>query len=298
MPTPNKTGGPQHDERVTKVDQLNSQGQSKSLYANQPNEFGWQHEGELFKDAPARQCQAQQSPWKYCSVCDTRYNECKKPTCPECGSSDYYKLRCPNMAEPAHTTCSGHGGTTKLTNEQKDKRLLTGIKTGHHLAAIMLCPCMQKDTCPYVGQLVDVERYGSTVPRCLPEQDVYDTTIEHFRNTYELDPAADQIMLNRMVMSMIRIIRGENIIAQYGEIVERTKQSPDGSYESWYEQSAVAKTVDSLDRRVQAWLKELNVTKAAREGQKITVNKTVDLTTTLSRKSITEDIIDVEFNEC
>jgi len=298
MVSPNPSGGPQHLERIKNVGkEYNSHGSSNALFAGQPNEPGWAYEGEIFKDEPARQCQAQESPYRHCSVCDTTYNETNSATCPECGSFEYYKNRCPNRAEPGRTTCKGHGGTTKLTKEQSDKRVVKCTAHGLNVAEIMLCPCLHKDTCPYAGQLVDKDKYGSSVPRCLPEAEFYDATVEHFRNTYDLDPAADQVMLNRLVMSMLRIMRGEKIIAQYGEIVERTRASPDGSYETWWEQSAVAKTVDALDRRVQSWLKELNVSRAAREGKKLTIQKNVDISTVLSRKDISDDIIDIEFEE-
>jgi hypothetical protein len=71
----------------------------------------------------------------------------------------------------------------------------------------------------------------------------------------------------------------------------------DGSWESWYEQSAASKTVDSLDRRLQSWLKELQVSRAARLGTKSTIFKKVDITTTLSSNNQSDDIIDVDFEE-
>lgn len=171
------------------------------------------------------------------------------------------------------------------------------MTSGLSMVEIMLCPCMHQAECEHAGKLVDPERYGSSVPRCLPEQQFYDELVSHFQNTYDLDPAADQIMLNRLAMSMLRIMRGEKIIAKYGEIVERVRTSPDGSYETWFEQSAAAKTVDSLDRRLQAWLKELAISKAAREGKTLNVHGRIDLTTVLSSSSHQGEVIDVDFEE-
>jgi hypothetical protein len=155
---------------------------------------------------------------------------------------------------------------------------------------------MHKDDCPFAGQLVDADRYGSSVPRCLPEQELFDAIVVKFKTEYELDDVADMMMLNRLAMTQVRLMRGEKIIAKYGEIVERTKTNGDGSFESWYEQSAASKTVDGLDRRLQAWLKELQVSRAARLGSNSTSTVKIDITTALS-SNLSDEIIDVEFNE-
>jgi hypothetical protein len=162
-------------------------------------------------------------------------------------------------------TCKSHGGAHQLTKENHDKAIRGSIRSGTQYAEVMLCPCnMHKDDCPFAGQLVDADRYGSSVPRCLPEQELFDAIVVKFKTEYELDDVADMMMLNRLAMTQVRLMRGEKIIAKYGEIVERTKTNGDGSFESWYEQSAASKTVDGLDRRLQAWLKELQVSRAAR----------------------------------
>lgn len=298
MPIPNPSGGEINVERET-ASKYNKNKVSRAKYANMPDEQGWEHSGEQFKGECARQCAAENFFYRYCSDCDTRYHFSANSICPECNSEEYYLKRCTFCAEPEKMTCKSHGGTHKLTAENRDKLIRGSTTSGAGFAEIMLCPCsMHKDDCPFAGQLVNSERYGSTVPRCLPEQELYDAIVYQFKTEYELDDVADMMMLSRLAMSQVRLNRGEKIIAKYGENVERTRNSPDGSWESWYEQSPSIKTVDNLDRRMQAWLKELQVSRAARIGKKINANVKADITSILSMPDtqVAEyyDIIDVD----
>lgn len=299
MVIPMSTGGPIHKERkkiITLPD--GTKVETTAFYAGQPNEEGWEYGGEEYKGEIARQCAGQTHTKRICNVCDTTYSH-SKSECPECGSPDYHINRCTNPAEPKAVVCREHGGSIVRTQEHADLAKRGSLRGGLTMSQIMLCPCIHSDKCGYANMLVDEARYGSKVPRCLPEQEFHDAMVEFFNTEYELDPVADQIMLERLIMSMIRVNRGERIIAQYGEIVERTKTSPDGSYESWWEQSAAAKTVDSLDRRIQAWLKEMQATKAAREGNKLNVTGKIDFATILSTppKPGQDIIIEVDVDE-
>jgi hypothetical protein len=290
-----KSGGPVHKERAKSTD-LNVCGNTTAFFAGHPDEEGWEYAGEEYGGEPARQCPALHSGKKVCNDCETSYNN-REMECPECGSIEFHFIRCQNRCEPGKATCKTHGGAIVRSKEHADLAKRGSLKGGLNLVEIMLCPCIHEQDCQFANQLVDPERYGSNVPRCLPEQEFYDSLVEHFQETYTLDPAADQIMLSRLAMSYLRIMRGEKIIAKYGEIVERTRTSPDGSYESWYEQSSAAKTVESLDRRLQAWLKELAISKAAREGKKLTVNGNIDITSVLSVPAPEDQIIDIEVED-
>lgn len=295
MPIKSPTGGDIHYERRQET-QYNKTGKSDALYANEPNEEFWEHEGEMFKDEPARQCTAEDNMTRYCADCETAYGRNKNDICPECGSNRYFLLRCLECAEPGKMVCRRHGGLPTQTKEVTDKMRRGKQTNGLCVTEIMLCPCtIHADTCPYAGQLVDEERYGSTVPRCYPEQVYYDSIIEQFSEKYDLDDVADRVMLYRLAMTLVRIARAEKLISSNGEIVERTRISPDGSVERWDEQNAAFKSVDSLDKRLQAWLKELQVSRAARNGKKLVVEERKDLTTLLSTAIDEDDIIDVEF---
>jgi len=282
---------------------INKSGKSHAKFVGQPNEDDWKHEGEVFKDAPARQCAAQDFFNRHCVVCDTVYNM-SKSVCPECGSTEHYLKRCINMAEPNYETCSAHGGGMVPSKEHRDKYVASKITNGFSVSEILFCTktCPIVDSCQFKSQCVDVERYGSTVPRCLPEQSIYDAIQVRFRDEYELDEVADQIMLDSLAMAIVRRARGQKILASQGELVERVRTSPDGSYETWLEPNAISNVVDSLDKRVQAWLKELAVSKAAREGKKVNVNGTINLLNILSgpirADGIDEErIIDIDLEE-
>jgi len=108
-----------------------------------------------------------------------------------------------------------------------------------------------------------------------------------------LDDVADQIMLDSLAVAIVRRARANKVLDARGELVERVRTSPDGSYETWQEPNPISSVVDSLDKRVQAWLKELAVSKAAREGKKVNVNGTINLLNVLSGP-ITKDGIDEE----
>lgn len=255
----------------------------------------------MFKDEPARQCAAENYYDRECSGCGTKYHFAKK-VCPKCGSSTYTMNRCTFCAEPGKATCKSHGGTNVMTKEHSDKCKAASITTGLGISDILLCTetCVLAESCIYFQKLVDVDRYGSKVPRCLPEQAMYDSIMNQFKETYELDDVADQIMLDSLAIAIVRRERGRKIVSAKGELVDRIRTSPDGTYEKWSEPNAVSSVIDQLDKRVQAWVKELNVSKAAREGKKINYN--INLTNLLSNpnnaKIIDEDkIIDVDLGE-
>lgn len=284
----------------------NALGRSSAKYCGEPNQEGWKYEGEMYKDELAKQCSGEDYYVKYCTECDTKYHvNSNNRVCPECGSSAFYFKRCTRRAEPNSEVCDAHGAKTKPSKQQRDKYVAAVTKTGMGITSeILMCTetCPIAANCPFKGELVNIARYGSDVPRCMPEERVHDVLIERFREEYELDDVADQIMLTRLAMSMIRLLRGEKIIAAYGELVDRVKTAPDGSYETWQEVNPVVHTVDQLDKRVQAWLKELAVSKAAREGRKISVSGSINLTNLLcdpkNASIIDEDqIIDIELEE-
>lgn len=301
MPKPHKSGGGVVKTNQKKPSVFNVANSSRATYAGQPMEENWIHKGEFYNDEPARQCAAQDKHTKYCVECDTPYTS-HKNECPNCGTSAYYLKRCKNCAEYLKTTCRSHGGTTVMTKEHSHKCRAASITTGLGVADILFCTktCVLAESCVYFQQLVDAERYGSTVPRCLPEQAMYDSIMHQFKETYELDDVADQVMLDSLAIAIIRRERGRKIVSASGELVDRVRTSPDGSFETWTEPNAISSVIDSLDKRVQAWLKELAITKAAREGKKVTCN--INLTNLLSNPEHSgiidaDQIIDVDLDE-
>lgn len=251
---------------------------------------------------PARQCCAENPNPKYCSDCDTSYNS-NQTECPECGSTDFYLKRCTNCAELDRSTCRAHGGTHVLTKENCDKLTAARITNGINITGILMCTktCPIAQSCPHYQQHTDIERYGSSLPRCYPEEILYDTLTSRVQEEYDLDDVADQIMLNRFGVNMVRLLRGEKIIDVVGELVERVRTSPDGTYETWQEVNPISKTVEALDKRVQAWLKELAISRAAREGRKIQIQGNINLTNLLSDPKnaafISDDmVIDVDLD--
>lgn len=295
MPIKSPTGGDINYERRQST-KYNNTKKSDAVYANEPNEEFWEHEGETYKDEPARQCAAEDNTIKFCAICETSYDSFSFK-CPECGSNEYFLLRCTECAEPGKEVCRKHGGLPTQTKEITDKMRRGNQVTGLCVSEIMLCPCkVHGNDCPYANQLVDEVRYGSPVPRCFPEQLYYDSIVEQFSDKYDLDDVADRVMLHRLAMTLVRISRAEKLVSKYGETVERTRISPDGTIERWDEQNAAFKSVDALDKRLQAWLKELQVSRASRNGSKFVVEEKKDLTTLLSTQVSEEDIIDVEFD--
>jgi hypothetical protein len=257
----------------------------------------------MFKGELARQCGAKDGSYKYCIECDTKYAINKK-ACPECGASAYSMPRCKNMAEPGATTCETHTGNKVLTQQNADIMKSASLTHGFSISDILFCTqsCVIAETCMHRNKLVDVDRYNSTVPRCLPEQQIYDAIQEKFRQEYELDEVADQVMLDSLATAIVRRARGNKILAANGELVERVRTSPDGTYETWHEANPISNVVDQLDKRVQAWLKELAVSKAAREGKKVNVNGTINLLNVLSgpikADGFDEDtIIDIDLDD-
>jgi hypothetical protein len=103
--------------------------------------------------------------------------------------------------------------------------------------------------------------------RCYLEKELYDQIIEYISTSYELDGAADLIVLNRLAMAMLRLKRAEKLVAKNGEIVERRRGAPDGSIETWFEPNSAGSVVDKLDTKLLNWLKSLNVTRQARMSQ-------------------------------
>lgn len=172
------------------------------------------------------------------------------------------------------------------------------------MTGILLCTksCPIANSCQYYEQYSNLERYGSSLPRCYPEETLYDTLTTRIQEEYDLDDVADQIMVNRFGVNMVRLLRGEKIIDTVGELVERVRTSPDGTYETWQEINPISKTVEALDKRVQAWLKELAISRAAREGRKIQINGNINLTNLLSDPKNaafidSDQIIDIDLDD-
>lgn len=266
------TGGVIHHERK-KPSEYNVGGTSRARFAGEPNEDDWPHEGLVLENGElARQC-AGTAYERICKECGCEYHHVQGK-CPECSSEEKEVMRCQNIAVPGYMTCAWHGGGQKRTKHDIAKARRGSITNGVSVSEIMLCPCkMHGDTCPYKDMYFD----DDGISRCFPEKQFYDSIVNYFKNTYDLDDAADLLMLNRLAMTLTRIMRGEKIVAKQGEIVERERFTEGGS-ERWFEQSSASKAVDQLDKRLQAWLKELAVTKSAREGKKVTVDLASELT--------------------
>jgi len=290
MTLPNKTGGVVHSERTQKS-KYNNDGTSRALFANQPNEEGWEPDPEEVYDEEPRQCAASQTHYVKCVDCGQIYSKAtNRNECPECKSILQEKLRCQGVAVPEYMTCYRHGGGFKQKPEVLRKAKMASMTDGMSVTEVMHCPCkMHKDICPYKEQYHDNNGWA----RCLPEKKLYESIISFFQQHYEVDEAADMLMLNRLAMTLVRIERGEKIIARYGEITERERFT-EGGKETWYEESAASKIVDKLDRRLQSWLKELAVTKAAREGRKVEVSGSIDIANILTNiPKETDEVIDL-----
>lgn len=283
MPIPNKTGGAVQIERK-QATPFNNDGTSKALFANQPNEPGWAHEGVITDDGEeARQCAAA-SHTVECVECGNRYDSRNIHSCKECGNPEHIKMRCTNIAVANYMTCKAHGGGFRQKPEVLRKAQMAVTKTGITVTHLMYCPCnAYKDKCQFAGKSED--------GMCSIESHMYTSLSEYFAQEYKIEQAADLLMLNRLVMTMIRIQRGERNLAECGEIMERTRMSPDGTVENWFEPAAATKVVDSLDRRLQSWLKELAITKAAREGKMLTVKGTIDIANMLTHSK--EETIEI-----
>lgn len=257
MALPNKTGGPVHCER-TQASPYNEDGTSRALYANQPNEKDWVPVGEIYDEEP-RQCAAGD----------------RHLASDETGSPP----RCRRVAYPGKMTCRAHGGTFQLSPQHKAKAHAASVKTGLSVKTLMYCPCKPHgEHCPDKGMYTNEQG----IQQCGPERQMYDSVTSYFMSYYDLDDAADLIMLDRLAMNLIRIRRAERLVAEQGEITERVRTSGDGSVERWFEPNAAGRVADQVDKRVQAWLKELAITKAARDGRKVTVSGTIDLATLLT----------------
>jgi hypothetical protein len=127
---------------------------------------------------------------------------------------------------------------------------------------------MFKENCNYKDMYFDDD--GES--RCYLEKQMYDEIVQYISASYELDGAADMIVLNRLAMAMLRIKRAEKLVAKNGEIVERRRGAPDGSVETWFEPNSAGNVVNQLDSKLLNWLKSLNVTRQARQSQDTLAN--------------------------
>jgi len=277
MTLPNKTGGAVHSDQ-TKSSKYNNDGTSRAFFANDPNEPDWEPDPEEVYDEEPRQCAASQTHIAKCIDCGTIYKH-KNEFCPECESILRTRVRCKGVAVPEYMTCRIHGGGFKQKPEVLRKAQMASTSDGMSITEVMHCPCKaHKDICPYKEQYQDNNGWS----RCLPEKRLYESITTFFQQHYEIDEAADMLMLNRLAMTLVRIERGEKLVARFGEITERERVGGDGSRETWYEESAASKIVDKLDRRLQSWLKELAVTKAAREGRNVNISGKIDIASILT----------------
>lgn len=266
-------GGPVHIDR----EKGTLVGASRALYANQPNETDWIYNDlKLSTGEIARQCAAS---IKYCENCDrTSFGD----VCPVCGNANVV-ARCREIAATGKNTCANHGGTFALSPQHKAKLMRASVITGATFNQVLYCPCqMWQTTCPYINTYFDADGCA----RCAPEKQLYDNVVEHFSTCYELNDNADLIILQRLAMTIIRIIRNERYIASRGEIIKRERGNPDGSVETWFEPNAASAIVAKLDLQLLQWLKGLNITRAAREN-KVIIGK-IDYAAMLSNIEVKE----------
>lgn len=272
------SGGDNHIDR-RKPSSHNVGKVSKAMFAEEAEEIGnqpeWIHEGLILHqdnktDEAARQCAA--CGGYVCTDCGTRYTNqvgASLIACNECGGLDIEPVRCEEIAVPGYMTCAGHGGGFKQSPAHRAARLRATITNGSSFNQILYCPCnMFKDSCNYQNMYFDDD--GES--RCYLEKELYDQIIEYISTSYELDGAADLIVLNRLAMAMLRLKRAEKLVAKNGEIVERRRGAPDGSIETWFEPNSAGSVVDKLDSKLLSWLKSLNVTRQARMAQQNTDN--------------------------
>lgn len=273
MSLPNNGGGQVHLDRKTSSD-YNQDKTSKAMFAIEANEIGnrpeWTHDG-LEITLPdgsfehARQCASTSG--RLCLSCGKHiYPQGAKHAgdtlvCPNCDSTELEYQRCEQIAVPGYMTCARHGGGFRPTDKHRAAALRGAIKNGTSFNQILYCPCnMFKATCNYKNLYYD--EAGES--RCFPEKESYDEIVKYISESYELDGAADMIVLNRLAMAMLRIKRAEKLVAKDGEIVKRSRASNDGSVEEWFEPNSAGSVVDKLDSKLLNWLKSLNVTRQAR----------------------------------
>ncbi|HID43737.1 MAG TPA: hypothetical protein EYP30_08215 [Archaeoglobaceae archaeon] len=148
------------------------------------------------------------------------------------------------------------------------------------IRAILKCPCAnylhsqkrKKEKienlfdCRYVGKFTDPFGDG----RCVLEILLFNSLWDRFTREYELDPIADALALERLIISIIRVNRLESEIALAGEKVFVPVYS-NGKliYEikDHYFNSALA----SLDARMEKWLNSLKLARRQREASKLEI---------------------------
>ena len=286
MAIPNAThGGPVHADRQQQTG-YNTDNTSRARFANEssPEEWVAQHAPE------SRQCAATGS--QICQECGATSHQ-SNTTCKECGSAELEPARCQNEAVDGKMTCAAHGGNFKPSPQHIAATRRGTFTTGLNFAEIMYCPCTaRKDTCMHQCELQDADG----VERCIIEQSMIDSITAAFINEYELDNVSDMLMLSRLAMTMVRIARAENNIVKYGELIERSRSSPNGMVEKWFEASPSTTIVNQLDSRLQAWLKSLAVSRDSRSNLELT-NTRVDIAKVLSGDSDMKTIIVGELDD-
>lgn len=286
MGLPNAThGGPVHTDRGQSTEH-NQDGTSRARYANEPHSPEW----SLYHRSDQRQCAA--TGFQICQACDTT-NHQSSSSCKACGGTELEPARCLSEAVDGKMTCGAHGGNFKPTPQHIAAARRGSLKTGLNFNEVMYCPCSaRRDTCTYQNELQDADG----VERCAIEQSMIDTMSAAFIEEYDLDDVSDMLMLSRLTMTMVRIARAENNIVKYGELIERSRASPNGAVEVWMEASPSSTIVNQLDSRLQAWLKSLAVSRDSRANLELT-NTKVDIAKVLSGDSDIKTILVGESNE-
>ena len=299
MAIPNKgSGGPVQTSRK-RASPYNVDGTSRAQFADQKNEEGWVHEGRMI-DGPdgqeeARQCAAADERLRKCAECGEifPYKTSTEP-CKGCGASPIFleSVRCQRIAVPGYMTCVGHGGGFKLSPQHKAALMRANVKTGMNFNQILYCACnMFGDTCEYKNMYFD----DDGCCRCYIEKLVFDSVVDHFISTYNLDEVADMIILQRLAMTILRIMRNEKWVAARGEVVERIRSSPDGSVERWFEANASSQIIAKLDSQLLSWLKSLDVTRQGRNAAARNAKGVGDLAALLSDVTVsTSQVIEID----
>lgn len=261
-------GGSRSEENVVRDLSVNAAGISRATFAGQPNEEGWLNDGLILETGDeAYQCAA--AGMNRCTSCGT-LNGIHVKICKECGGDSFEPVRCQEIAIPGKATCARHGGTFVPSRKHLAKRLRGTMTVGGNFNEILYCPgkmsyCAE---CKYKDLYFD----NDGISRCILEKSFQDSVTSYLADFYGLDSGADILLLQRLAMNLTRISRVEKLIAHDGELVERIRTLPSGETETWMEPSGAAKIASQLDKALLSWIKELGISKSARDGKNVHVD--------------------------
>jgi len=229
-------------------------------------------------------------------ILESRCSKCARINCTCLAPQVEVEVDCQAEALPNENFCEIH-------LEESRQLIQSGALSDLHspiskvgLRSILKCPCpnwihsrkKKKEEIEGLFECQYVKKYRDPFGdyRCVLEILLFNGFWDRFTREYELDPLADRLALERLIISIVRVSRLESEIAHMGEKVFVPVYS-NGKLIYEIREHYFNSVISNLDARMERWLNALKLSRRQREPNRVEVE--IDWSNILSNEELEEE---------